>query len=419
MSERHSVRGWCPGALRPMASGDGLIVRVRPRAGAFSIAAIAAVAEGAAAAGNGLIDVTRRGNLQVRGVDPELLAGLIAAIARHHHIDSSPAAEAVRNVLVDPLAGVDPSASVDVRPIALRLEQSLASDEILQSLPGKFGFAVDSGASARLPDTVADVRLTAIAPEDVAIDVLRPGGSARVAMVAPDVAADRAADVARRLAGRLGGHVRRVRDLPEAVLIDALGTRPMPRVTAATADAPKPLGILASHGRVFAVGLAVPFGQMQARDLSALADRVKSIGITELRVAPWRALYAPASDADTASRALAAGLAHGLVANVDDPRLRIDACPGAPSCPSATVDTRSAALTLAPLLAKADIRSLHVSGCAKGCARTEPADLTLVGRDGSFGVVHRGSAAAQPIAWLAPSAVAKALQSAELDVQSA
>jgi len=116
---------------------------------------------------------------------------------------------------------------------------------------------------------------------------------------------------------------------------------------------------------------------------------------------------------------LAAGLAHGLVANVDDPRLRIDACPGAPSCPSATVETRSAALTLAPLLAKADIRSLHVSGCAKGCARTEPADLTLVGRDGSFGVVHRGSAAAQPIAWLAPSAVAKALQSAELDVQSA
>ena len=27
------VRGWCPNAWRPMAAGDGLLVRVRPRLG--------------------------------------------------------------------------------------------------------------------------------------------------------------------------------------------------------------------------------------------------------------------------------------------------------------------------------------------------------------------------------------------------
>ena len=26
-----AVKGWCPGALRPMASGDGLVLRIRPR----------------------------------------------------------------------------------------------------------------------------------------------------------------------------------------------------------------------------------------------------------------------------------------------------------------------------------------------------------------------------------------------------
>ena len=31
------VKGWCPGALRPMLSGDGLIVRIRPFCGAFSL----------------------------------------------------------------------------------------------------------------------------------------------------------------------------------------------------------------------------------------------------------------------------------------------------------------------------------------------------------------------------------------------
>ena len=30
-------KGSCPGALRPMASGDGLIVRVRPDSGVFRL----------------------------------------------------------------------------------------------------------------------------------------------------------------------------------------------------------------------------------------------------------------------------------------------------------------------------------------------------------------------------------------------
>jgi precorrin-3B synthase len=32
-----------------------------------------------------------------------------------------------------------------------------------------------------------------------------------------------------------------------------------------------------------------------------------------------------------------------------------------------------------------------VSGCAKGCARTAPADLTLVGEGGRYGVVRDGT----------------------------
>jgi precorrin-3B synthase len=27
------IKGWCPGALRPMASGDGLVLRIRARTG--------------------------------------------------------------------------------------------------------------------------------------------------------------------------------------------------------------------------------------------------------------------------------------------------------------------------------------------------------------------------------------------------
>ncbi len=30
------IKGWCPGALRPMQSGDGLVVRIRPRLTTFA-----------------------------------------------------------------------------------------------------------------------------------------------------------------------------------------------------------------------------------------------------------------------------------------------------------------------------------------------------------------------------------------------
>ena len=41
------VQGWCPGALRPMQSGDGLVVRVRPQAGRLTAAQAAGIANAA------------------------------------------------------------------------------------------------------------------------------------------------------------------------------------------------------------------------------------------------------------------------------------------------------------------------------------------------------------------------------------
>ena len=70
------VKGWCPGALRPMQSGDGLIVRVRPCCGAFSLEQARGLADLARRLGNGHIDLTRRANLQLRGLVEERLPEL-------------------------------------------------------------------------------------------------------------------------------------------------------------------------------------------------------------------------------------------------------------------------------------------------------------------------------------------------------
>ena len=63
-----NARGWCPGALRPMRTGDGLLVRLRITGGILAAALAREIAACARSYGNGAIDLSNRGNLQLRGV---------------------------------------------------------------------------------------------------------------------------------------------------------------------------------------------------------------------------------------------------------------------------------------------------------------------------------------------------------------
>jgi len=155
------VKGWCPGILRPMASGDGLIVRVRPRCGAFDLATAAALADLAERLGNGHIDLTRRANLQLRGLTEDRLPELRTELATLGLLDPDAETEAVRNVMVAPLAGLDPAQAFDARPIALAIDDALTSDKRLHALPGKFGLLVDGGGAISMASERADICLAA------------------------------------------------------------------------------------------------------------------------------------------------------------------------------------------------------------------------------------------------------------------
>ena len=135
----HEVKGWCPGALRPMMSGDGLVVRVRPFGGRLRRAQADGIASLAAAHGNGLVDVSSRGNLQIRGVSPESHPVLIEGLKLMGLIDPTPEVESRRNILVTPFW--KPSDETEI--LAAMLTDALAAADAPE-LPGKFGFAVDT-----------------------------------------------------------------------------------------------------------------------------------------------------------------------------------------------------------------------------------------------------------------------------------
>ncbi|MCP8939822.1 hypothetical protein NK718_14935 [Alsobacter sp. SYSU M60028] len=160
--------------------------------------------------------------------------------------------------------------------------------------------------------------------------------------------------------------------------------------------------------------MAAPFGRWTADDLDLLADEAERSGRGELRLTPWRALLLPGIGAARAAR-LAADWADRFVVDPSDPRLAVAACPGAPACGNATTFTHRDALALADAargLAREGV-AVHVSGCAKGCARQAASPVTLVGRDGAYDVVYAGTARDEPARrGVAPERLAETIREA-------
>ncbi len=393
MAAAIEVKGWCPGVLRPMQSGDGLIARVRPWSGAIGLTEAKLLADAAERFGNAHIDLTRRANLQIRGLTEPSLNGLQDVVTTLGLVDADARAEAVRNVMVAPLAGIDPGEALDVRSLARVLERALAVDTALHDLPSKFGFLVDGGGGVSIAGERADIALRTVGPA-VALGLDTPSGTLWIGRTSPDAAVKVALAAARAFLG-VRRDRRRLRDLDEQDLV-RLRAALAPMLDVVDGDMPaasnRPLGVLSFRINRFAVGVAAAFGRLVAHQLRNFATMAEEAGAADIRLSPWRSLYVEARDIAAARRLVESARDIGLIVEDTDPVLRIDACPGAPACRSSSVDTRRDARRFAALAFKGNV---HVSGCAKGCARSAPADLVLVGiqggEQGAYRVIRNGT----------------------------
>lgn len=384
-------RGWCPGALRPMATGDGLLVRVHPSGGRLSARDLRLLARLGRDTGNGLVDLTGRGNLQIRGVNAARHSDLVAGLIDGGLVDPDEDVGPYRLTVVSPLAGRDPTDFIDAAAFAATIEALRRS---IQGLPAKTGIVVDGGGALPLDAQAADLRLRAVSP-DTALVGLPDGswlGPARLGIVHGLVAA-----LLRRLAERHQGQptlVRRLRDLPRTELLALAATAGLGETAAPPRRVPAPLaGLFQERDGTHAILLGAPFGRCTAAQLDRLADIAEAAGAADIRLSPWRGL---AMTGLTTPEPVLSGIAGlGLIIEPEDPRLAVRACPGAPACSRGEVPAQDDAAILAVAAARrlAGGMTLHVSGCAKGCAQPGIADVTLVGHDGAYHIVLDGTAA--------------------------
>ena len=353
------VKGWCPSAHRPMMSGDGLLVRVNPRLGWLTVGDVIAICDLADQFGNGVIDLTSRANVQIRGVSEDVHPALLQALIDQKLVDQNATREARRNIVI----GSHMTSDGPAEGLAERIEARL---DDLPDLPPKAGIAINLGRSLD-EDVPGDFRF------ESSLDglILRADGVALGRKTSLDNAVDHLLEVMRWFLDTGGSHSgRMVRHVANVTLPkEWQTTKPKP-------ERGKPFPGATLVGAV----VGVPFGSLHTDQLRALAH---TSGMSRIGVTPWRLLRLEGVQSIDVQ-----GL---LMAN--DPLLKVAACPGAPACAQAEIPTRELARALAEKISC----SLHVSGCSKGCARQGAADVTLVGRNGRFDLVKAGRADDTPI----------------------
>ncbi|WLR92335.1 precorrin-3B synthase [Shinella zoogloeoides] len=387
-------RGACPSLATPMQTGDGLLVRLRPVAAALSAQDLVALAGLARQHGNGLIEITARGNLQLRGLSHETVPRLSTGLAAAGIVPQTGVA-----IEVPPLTGIDPSEMADAAPVAAALRAALAAASF--ALAPKLAIVIDGGGVLSLADMVADIRLDAVPTVDGVAWRLSVGGdraSAKtVALLPPASLLDGIMTVIAALA--VLGPAARGRDLDAAALLAVLHATPS--VAAAPLPAVHPLG---AHriGNETVLGLAPAYGQVHAHRLSALAKGLSACGATEFRLAPHRSLLVRGLSGEMLAAARACADREGFWASDDAPGRSISICAGAAGCASAGFDTHTAADALAAAAGTLLDGSIdvHLSGCPKGCAHPAAAAVTLCGTQAGIGLILDGRASDGPVASL-------------------
>ena len=380
-AEERTVADRCPGTLVLHRAQDGWLARVRIPGGRLAADQLMALSR-AASIGNGLVELTSRANLQLRGFGAGAGADL-AAIVGEAGLLPAPVHDRARNVIASPVAGRHPSARGYTDAVVESIDRGVCADPALAELPGRFLFAVDDGSGTAL-DHSADVVL--ICREDGNYSLALAGQATADAFHPADAATVAVAAAAAFLAERSerGVDAWRIAELEQGAAAIA---RRIATAIAGPLDGPSghrlaPGRLEQRDGRVALTGLA-PLGRLEGPDLARLAEVAD-----EVRVGTGRTVTVLDVD-PTAVTVIEAELASlGLVVQPGSGWVGLSACAGLGRCPQARIDVRSAAMARARSRRPAAAAE-HWAACERRCGERADQPIAVAAlRDGV--AVRRG-----------------------------
>jgi len=389
----HAEADRCPGVLRLAEAADGYLARIRLPGGLIGAGQMRVLARLADELGDGRVELTSRGNAQLRGLAADAAGPLTDRLARAG-LFPSPGHDRVRNILASPLAGLD--GGPDLTAMVQALDADLCARPRLAELPGRFLFAMDDGRGD-VAGLGADV-LAQVQAGGTVVNGLAVRGAVTDHAVAKDVVTAMLACAEAFLDARAaeGGTAWRIADLTDGPgriratvaarlglavaaqpsagspapggshgttgssgLDGADGTEELDGTAALAAPGTRPVGVVGPGGT--AAVLLAPLGRLTAAQLTWLADLVRG---RPPRITPWRSVVLP--DLPDAAGRIREAARLGFGVDAASPWLRVTACAGRPGCASALADVQADAAAFA---ARWPRRIVHVSGCARHCGR--------------------------------------------------
>jgi sulfite reductase beta subunit-like hemoprotein len=369
----------CPGVLRLHEAADGHLARVRLPGGRIGALGLRAVAQ-AASLGNGIVELTSRAGLQIRGL-PADGGEAVATILTAAGLLPSTAHDRVRNIAAPPLGGRGAGALAHTDALVEAIDRSLCGAADLVALPGRFLFAVDDGTRA-LDPLLADVELAAerggfrLCLGGTATRLVVPEGQAAETAIAAarsfvTVAAAEAPG-AWRVGDLAGGGRRLARELGLEVEVDVAERPGLARPRG------HDVGPIAQRDGRSAVAALPPLARLSPEQLGALAELLAPSAT--VRLSPWRTLTFVDLDVADGPALTDKLRALGLVVSPATGWTGLSACSGLGACARARADVRAAATLRAARRDDASPRE-HWSACERRCGEPIDARVTVVASD--------------------------------------
>jgi ferredoxin-nitrite reductase len=389
---------------------DAFMARLRIPGGGvttFQLRELARIAEGLT---TGYVQITTRANFQMRLIQPKDAPEVLRRIQGIGLHTRGAGADNIRNLTMNPTAGVDPIELIDVNPLVQQLAQIIINDRSFYDLPRKFNIAYDGGGLIGSVEDTNDIGVKAVKVGDEVLFRIALGGASGhkalandLGVVVPPNEINKVVVAIVRVFIEKGCRTNRKRarlkHLLETIRLDdfrALVEKKFGKELRRAPYEPAQLRWGAQelpHSHVGDypqkqrglnyVGAVCPVGQITPKQMARLAELAELYGSGEIRLTVWQNFIVPnVPDAfvPTLKQALAKA---GFATKQSNVASGVVACTGNSYCKFAQSNTKAHALALIKHLEKKleldRPVNIHVTGCPNSCAQHYIGDIGLLG----------------------------------------
>jgi ferredoxin-nitrite reductase len=395
---------------------DAFMARMRIPGGIVRTYQLRGIAQTAKDLTTGYCQITTRANLQIRLIQPKDAPEVLRRIQAIGLHTRGAGADNIRNLTLNPTAGIDPKELIDCTPYVRELADFILSHREFYNLPRKFNIAFDGGGLIGSVEDTNDIGAKAVkVGDEVSFRILLGGATGHKSFARDLGVAVPPKEIVKAIIAIIRVYIRngnrgdrkkaRLKHLLDKWTMEQYLTETekvlgsgLRRMTLDPAAIVYPSEDL-SHSHIGAypqkqkgfyyLGVASPVGQLTPKQLFRIADLADNYGSGEIRLTVWQNFIIPNIPEAYVETVKKAVRRMGLDYQQSNIASGVIACTGNRYCKFSSTDTKGHALSLIKHLEKRveldQPVNIHFTGCPNSCAQHYMGDIGMLGaktRDG-------------------------------------